>query len=176
MAQALMQRIRKKFVKQRPARVAYFARNFARDLSPQFIFRNLRELLLKRAFAYDPDYLSARINYYNKLPKGTCLGEGTGAVNDTSFDRSFYYYDLKEHARYFPSHFRFHYLFGVVTIVPEFPSIVKSRPIGENNQNSAVMKLENCCISSFRPTGHRSTLKSRSRSGAAATSIPSASN
>lgn len=142
MTQPLLQRIRKKIGKQRPSRVAFYTRNFARDLSPQFIFRNRLARLLKRAHAYDPDYMSTRINYYNKLVSGALLGDDTGAVNDISFDRSFYYYDLKEHARYFPRHFRFHYLFGDVTIVPDVPCIVKSRPIGEHNQNSAIMKLE----------------------------------
>ncbi len=142
MTHALVQRIRKKLIKQRPARVAYYARNFARDLSPQIIYRNRREPLLKRALAYDPDDLSTRINYYNKLTPGTRLSEGTGAVNDISFDRSFYYYDLKEHARYFPRNLRFHYLFGDVIHVPDVPCIVKSRPIGEDNRNSAIMKLE----------------------------------
>ena len=141
MTKALIQRIGKKVGKQRPARVAYYARNFARDISPQFLFRKRLEPLLKRAAAYDPDYLSTRVNYYNKLRSGSRLSDGTGAVNDISFDRSFYYYDLKEHARYFPRHLRFHYLFGDVTIVPDVPCIVKSRPIGEHNRNSAIMKL-----------------------------------
>ena len=52
-----------------------------------------------------------------------------------------YYYDLKEHARYFPRHFRLHHVFGDVTHVPNEAAIVKSRPIAGDNQNSIVMKL-----------------------------------
>ena len=43
--------------------------------------------------------------------------------------------------RLFPSSFRWGFCPGDVTYVPSYPSIVKSRPLEENNQNSIVMKL-----------------------------------
>jgi Glycosyl transferase family 90 len=55
--------------------------------------------------------------------------------------KSRYYYDLKEHARYFPRDFRIAHIFADVTHVPDQPSIVKSRPILGNIENSVLMKL-----------------------------------
>jgi len=55
---------------------------------------------------------------------------------------SFYYYDLKEHARYFPRSLRLSYEFGDVTHVPKRPTLVKSRPIAGKNENSVLMKLD----------------------------------
>lgn len=56
--------------------------------------------------------------------------------------KSFYYYDLKEHARYFPRDLRLSHVFGDVIVVPDRPSVVKSRPIAGDDRNSVVMKLE----------------------------------
>ena len=142
MTLAVFQQIRKKLVKQRPARVAYYTHNIALDASPQFLFRKRLRSLLTRALAYDQQVLASRVNYYNKLQPGVDLGKDAATISNISLEHSFYYYDLKEHARYFPRSFRLHYLFSDVTIVPEVPSIVKSRPIGENNRNSAIMKLD----------------------------------
>jgi hypothetical protein len=52
-----------------------------------------------------------------------------------------YYYDLKEHARYFPCHFQLCYVFGDVTSVPEVPSFLKSRPIVGDNENAVQLNL-----------------------------------
>jgi len=52
-----------------------------------------------------------------------------------------YYYDLKQHARYFPCDFRLHYLFGDITSVPDTPSFLKSRPIAGDNANAILLNL-----------------------------------
>ncbi|MGN7771086.1 glycosyl transferase family 90 [Phyllobacterium sp. 22552] len=52
-----------------------------------------------------------------------------------------YYYDLKEHARYFPAELEIAHVFGDVTSVPPVPSIVKSRPIHGDNKESVLLKL-----------------------------------
>jgi len=57
-------------------------------------------------------------------------------------NKSFYYYDMKEHARYFPTSLRLNYEFGDVRTVPDFAMFVKSRPIHKINYNSLIMKLE----------------------------------
>jgi hypothetical protein len=57
-------------------------------------------------------------------------------------DKSFYYYDLKEHARYFSRKLRLCYEFGDVLDVPDHPTFVKCRPIHADNVNSLIMKLE----------------------------------
>jgi hypothetical protein len=123
-------------------RVGYYIRNIARDLAPQFLFRNLLPRLLAEADRYDAAYLSQRANYYNKLSHPLRPQEYSANVATLPMDRSMYYYDLKEHARYFPRRFRLNYAFGDVTQVPDRPSFVKSRPIFGDNQNSLLINLD----------------------------------
>ncbi|RWG24055.1 MAG: lipopolysaccharide biosynthesis protein, partial [Mesorhizobium sp.] len=53
-----------------------------------------------------------------------------------------YYYDLKEFARYFDRHLLIDLEFGDVVDVPAVPSIVKDRPIRNDNGNAVIMKLD----------------------------------
>jgi len=53
-----------------------------------------------------------------------------------------YYFDAKQVANYFNPHNRWILLSGDITYVPEVPTIIKSRPLGDNNENSVVLKLE----------------------------------
>jgi hypothetical protein len=53
-----------------------------------------------------------------------------------------YDFDAMEIANYFPANKRWILLSGDVTHIPEVPTIIKSRPLGDNNQNSVVLKLE----------------------------------
>jgi hypothetical protein len=85
--------------------------------------------------------LLQRVNYYNKL-KRFLLSAETPKIKDQKFDSFTYYLDLAEYLRLFPVENRINVLFGDVTEVPERPTIVKSRPIGSDNQNSVVMKLD----------------------------------
>ena len=47
-----------------------------------------------------------------------------------------YYFDTYEYARYFPENEFIDFVFGDVIHIPDTPSIVKSRPITEKNENS----------------------------------------
>ncbi len=90
-------------ITRRMDRIAYYARNFWRDASPQIFFRARLKSILDSYVSYDPDYLAARINYCNKLAIGPSSADGvTTTIGKISMKNSFYYYDLKEHARYFP--------------------------------------------------------------------------
>jgi hypothetical protein len=124
------------------ARVGYYLRNIARDLSPQSIFRWRLDAIFRRIGEYDVDDLSRRLNYYNKLSGYAPAGPYTSTIGDIPMAKSMYYYDLKEHARYFPRDLKLNHVFGDVTHVPARPAIVKSRPIGGNNHHSVLMKLE----------------------------------
>lgn len=55
---------------------------------------------------------------------------------------STYFYDLIPTVRCFPQHLMMRYLFGDITNLEAAPTIVKSRPVGEDNENSVVMKLD----------------------------------
>lgn len=53
-----------------------------------------------------------------------------------------YYFDTYKYARFFPENLPINFVFGDVTEVPKLPSVVKSRPISENNQNSILLNLD----------------------------------
>lgn len=53
-----------------------------------------------------------------------------------------YYFDAYQYARFFDENLAFHFVFGDVTHIPNIPSIVKSRPISEENQNSVLINLD----------------------------------
>lgn len=53
-----------------------------------------------------------------------------------------YYFDAYQYARFFDENLAFHFVFGDVTHIPNTPSIVKSRPISEENQNSVLLNLD----------------------------------
>lgn len=123
-------------------RIAYYARNFWRDASPQILFRARLNSILKSCDRHDREYLSRRINYCNKLVIGSGAVGGDATIARISMKNSFYYYDLKEHARYFPRSLRLSYQFGDVVNVPPCATIVKSRPVAGDNENSVLMKLD----------------------------------
>src|SRR5579872_4227750 len=129
-------------ITRRMDRIAYYARNIWRDASPQIFFRVRRDAILNTSDRYDPGYLAARVNYCHKLPIGAGAGGASAPISKISMKNSFYYYDLKEHARYFPRSFRLSYQFGDVVTVPPCATIVKSRPIAGRNENSVLMKLD----------------------------------
>ena len=54
---------------------------------------------------------------------------------------TFYFFDLYEVVRYFSPELHFNYVPGDVTEVPPQPAFVKSRPIGGDNGNAVLLKL-----------------------------------
>lgn len=112
-----------------------------RDLVPQEIFRRRLEGLLRAAHDYDLDELRSRLHLYNKLDGAIALPPDAATVAGIPMLKSMYYYDLKEHARYFPRHFRLCHFFGDQRASPAVPSFAKSRAISGANENSVLMKL-----------------------------------
>jgi hypothetical protein len=125
----------------KPEKVAYYARNIMRDLAPQRIFRRRLDGLLRAARDYDPAYLRSRLHFYNKITGAIALPADAATVGGIPMFKSMYYYDLKEHARYFPRHFRLCHFFGDQRISPPDPSFAKSRAVAGDNRNSVLMKL-----------------------------------
>lgn len=84
-----------------------------------------------------------RVHYYNKLSKPAILQNSVSiaALKLKNINQKVYFFDAYETLRCFPTYLRFSYVFGDVVEVPPTPSIVKSRPIGENNENSVILKL-----------------------------------
>jgi len=83
-----------------------------------------------------------RVNYYCKLDKPFHVSKNAAMVGSFKKTKSFTYFsDLKKIVRHFPLTYRFDYILGDVTKVPDIPSFVKSRPINDENDNSVLLKL-----------------------------------
>ncbi|TIS54602.1 glycosyl transferase family 90 [Mesorhizobium sp.] len=118
----------------------YYARNAMRDVAPQALFRRRLGRLLDQARLPDRS-VRERLNYYNNLQDGFAPSPNAVRISRLPSDRSMYYYDLKEFARYFDPELRIDLKFGDVVRVPKVPSIVKSRPIAGENRNAILFKL-----------------------------------
>lgn len=93
----------------------------------------------------DSDEVKFRVNYYNKLSEKQELPYDNRTIEVGKFKlknySSAYFFDTLEYIRYFPKNNRFSPLFGDITYTPKTPCIVKTRPIGSNNQNSVLLNL-----------------------------------
>ncbi len=127
----------------RPARrVFYYARNVARDGLPQWLFRRQLPALLEK-FAQNPSPdIAARVRHCNRLSMPFEPSLEARPIARLPMRKSYYYYDLKEYARYFDRSCRLDFLFGDIVDIPPRPTIVKSRPIGGENAHSVLMNLD----------------------------------
>ena len=84
-----------------------------------------------------------RVNYYFKRKDFFNVDDDdSNTLSSLScFNKSAYYYDIRAVLRYFPKEFKFKCILGDVASVPDVPCFVKCRPIGENHENSAILKL-----------------------------------
>lgn len=122
----------------------YYSISFIRLLFPKKYYQSRLNKRISTINDYDIGYLRKRINYYNKLEEGTKLSDNV--INLGKFmlkkkDKT-YFFDCYEYTRYFNPNLKVDYKFGDVTFVPPGPSIVKSRPIYDNNFNSVVLNLD----------------------------------
>ena len=127
----------------------YYLRSYLREISPKWITRiQLKSQLAKFDSRTDKDYILSRVNYYNKLTNDTPINQSLWNEKAVELNKQpmtnqkVYYFDAMEIANYFPASKRWILLSGDVTHIPEVPTIIKSRPLGDNNQNSVVLKLE----------------------------------
>ena len=128
----------------------YFKNSLRYFLCPKFIPRKRVAAILISESEYDKNYIRDRVNYYNKLEKQTILSGAAIFLKNFKFifrkkNRAggrVYFFDAYEYTRCFPDNLKIIPLFGDIAHIPDEPSIVKSRPISNDNSNSVVMKLE----------------------------------
>jgi len=125
-------------------RPIYYARAILRELFPDFLCRLQLKSRLKSQAGFDIKYIQRRVNYYNKLAE---CGPQLGFLSTLSEFRippriRAYYFDSYEYTRFFSKNLKAAFLPGDVTHVPDFPTIVKSRPIGDHNANSVILNLD----------------------------------
>jgi hypothetical protein len=121
----------------------YYVKNITRYLTPKFILRQKLPYIIARLPRYDEEYINDRVNYYNKL-NSIQLGDNAICLKDFKFRKNLtaYFFDTYQYTRYFPDSLKIAYHFGDVITVPESPSIVKSRPVIANNNNSVLLNLD----------------------------------
>lgn len=124
---------------------SYYLKNYLR----YYVFnkKNLDKFYKTKEFLSDREdyeYIIKRLNYYNKLENIRVLSDDKLFLSEFKLKDhpKVYFFDLFEYARYFDSKLCIIPLLGDITHVPDYPSIVKSRPISADNEASVVMKLE----------------------------------
>lgn len=126
-------------------KITYYVRCFMRHLTPPVLLRHHRSSLLAQvAKRGDRCYIEDRMNYYNRLASTARLPQSATPLGELKLkgNKSVYYFDSYEYTRWFDPQLKWCYLFGDINYIPESPSIVKSRPIGENNQNAILLNLD----------------------------------
>ena len=127
-------------------KLLYYSKNYARQVVPTRYYQAKLSARLKSIHTLSADEhekLLFRVNYYNKLEEPVELGTTARKLADLNLKNSLktYYFDLFEYSRFFNQELKGHFLFGDVSILPEEPTVVKSRPILEDNANSILLKL-----------------------------------
>lgn len=127
----------------------YFLKAYMREYTPKFLTRNmLNSELAKLNQHEDKEYILQRVDYYNKLTADSKFNKQNWEKEAIAISRQpmtrqkVYYFDAMEIARYFSGKLKWILLSGDVTHVPAVPTIIKSRPLVDNNQNSVVLKME----------------------------------
>lgn len=92
---------------------------------------------------HQQQHIAKRVAYYNQLDgQHTLSGSLTRVGTFKKRGFSAYFYDLADYLRYFPADKIFAHEFGDVTHIPDQPTLVKSRPISEQNAHSILLKLD----------------------------------
>ncbi|WP_319535982.1 glycosyl transferase family 90 [uncultured Vibrio sp.] len=119
----------------------YYVTNGLQVLVPNAIKNKSAHYLIDK---YPLDsYIQDRVGYYNKINDSFELpeNESTHVGEYKKTGGTTYYFDLHKVVKSFPAQCFFHFLNGDIRYVPEYPCFLKSRPIGEDNQNSVLLKL-----------------------------------
>ncbi|UWZ97306.1 glycosyl transferase family 90 [Vibrio splendidus] len=119
----------------------YYLSNSLQVLAPNTIRRTLANNLIQTTPL--DSYVQDRVNYYNKVnvPFELPESESTHVGEYKKTGGTTYYFDLLKVIKGFNPTLKFSYLNGDIRHVPEQPTFVKSRPIGSDNHNSILLKL-----------------------------------
>ena len=129
-------------------KLKFFVKAYLRQCIPTLITQKSLKRALARLDSYaDRDQLLQRANYYCKLSKDTPIDwdafnrEAVSIGNQPMIHPKVYYFDAMETARYFDQRMRWIVKPGDVADLQPIPTIVKSRPIGDDNHCSVLLKL-----------------------------------
>lgn len=127
-------------------KLKYYIKNFMRVyLIPDYLYRVRRQTIINSLNnRSDKDYILSRVNYYCRLQSVAPLQEDKGMILDFSRKGKYgsvYFFDTFEYLRYFPKCLKWNYKLGDVITLQPVPTIVKSRPITDKNENSVLLNL-----------------------------------
>jgi hypothetical protein len=139
MLSALKKRLRIDFSKN--TKFVYYLSQISKMMLPDLLYRRRLDRLLERAEA-DKSILE-RLAYYNKITSPFPVPDHAKTLGEfrKTEKKKTYFFDLFEYWRYFDSRLKLSYLFGDITIIPEAPALLKSRPIDGDNRNAILFKL-----------------------------------
>ena len=125
-------------------RPLYYSKAIAREIYPDFLCTLKLKSKLRTIDQFDKAYILDRVNYYNKLEKSENQLKYLPKLSEFKIPsgRRVYYFDNYEYTRYFSKNLRAAFLPGDVIHIPDFPTIVKSRPVLGHNENSVILKIE----------------------------------
>ena len=141
----------------KPIKLFYFIKKYCGLIIPDWYYRKKLYYKLKNIEKHnDYEYICNRVNYYCKQNKLWKISDKdiyeykfayinfTGAIKNyqRKFFHTVYYFDQHDVMKFFPKHLRWNYKPGDVNFSLDTPTIVKSRPISENNTNSVILKLD----------------------------------
>lgn len=128
------------------SKLKYYISSYSLLLCPKCLLRwRLKKMLRQVEQSPEREYLQQRVNYYCKLEQETPLPDSAAPLSQHTLKNkrggSVYFFDTYEFTRYFNQAFRWLMKPGDVTTIPSAPTIVKSRPICDDNANSVLLKL-----------------------------------
>lgn len=131
------------------SKLAYYVKSYLRLWTPRWVTRRqlpgLLKALEKRT---DQEEILRRVNYYNRLTPESPIDRKRWAEQAVRLceqpmtKQKTYYLDAMAYARYFDPQLKWILLYGDITYVPELPTILKSRPLGDDTQNSVLLNLD----------------------------------
>ncbi|UKK74352.1 lipopolysaccharide biosynthesis protein [Segatella bryantii] len=130
------------------SKLKYYILSYLSIYTPHWLKAwNRRRILKSLDKREDKAYILDRVNYYNQL---TCADFQPEKFQEKSLmlkdqlmtGQKVYYLDSYSYAKSFPLENRWCLLPGDITYIPEVPSIVKSRPLQQNQENSVLLNLD----------------------------------
>ena len=125
-------------------KLVYYIKNVFLDSLPRFLFRMKLDFWIKKQNQYPKEIINNRLNYYCKFNKKISVTDNAIQLKKITKkgNKSMYYYDFMQIARYFKPCLKLNYLFGDIDKNLDKPTFVKSKPIIDSD-NSVLLRLDN---------------------------------
>lgn len=121
----------------------YYASGFLRYWLPAF--KGVQSFLnaYQKLSPPERDEVDLRVSYYHKKEKAFELGPTPETIGEMKMPKrsKVYFIDLYEYLRYFAKSLSLHFTPGDIIDVPAVPTLVKSRPVAGDNENSIILNF-----------------------------------